>query len=115
MLRTETAAFRVVQELGALAFGFERKDPAGPPWKVGDTVSWKVEKTDIVGFALADGGKIDMPTGFPVRLLLLVPLSAAEYTQARQGTSRLRERLKADPGYEAKVHARWLRLMPPEA
>lgn len=115
MLRTDVVAFRMVQVLGALALGFEQRAPAGPPWKVGDTVTWKVDGTDIAGFVLADGGTVQMPSELPVQMLLLLPLTAPEYAQARRGTAAFRERLKGDPALEAKLHARWHQLLSAEA
>jgi hypothetical protein len=71
---------KLVGALGALSHASE-----SGPWKVGDTVGAPVEELGIGGFVLADGGHVGMGGGPTVQILLLVPVTPADYAHVRGG------------------------------
>lgn len=89
-------------------------DPAHV-WKPGDTLRLEHPALGNAGFLLADGGALPMRGGAPVRLLLLVPLSAEEYDEVRAGGSAawLAPRI-ADAAGREELRRRWDPLAPPD-
>jgi hypothetical protein len=80
---SEAHAFQLLSLVGSLA-GEARHSPAAG-WKPGDTIAAALPALGIGGFVLADGGAVSMGDGPSVRLLLLVPVTPAEYARVQGG------------------------------
>jgi hypothetical protein len=69
--------------VGQLAANLHSSTTGG--WHPADTLGAPLAEIGIGGFVLADGGAIGLGAGPAVRLLLLVPLTEAEYESVRRG------------------------------
>ena len=101
--------------VAALAVDLHTHDAsADRVWKPGDTLRLEHPALESAGFLLADGGAVPMRGGSPVRLLLLVPLSEAEYAEVKSGGSAawLAPRVASEAG-RAELRRRWDPLAPP--
>jgi hypothetical protein len=84
---------KLVGGLAALALA------GSEPWNVGDTVAAPLDRLAIGGFVIADGGTVEVPRARSVQLLLLVPLTEADYAAVRGGGARAW--LEANPPSDA--------------